>query len=288
MIRPCLFNDDLAHTFDKSVEVAEKLGVGFLELRNINGMPIGQATSQDIKNIKAIAANGPVKIASVGSPVFAKGCTIVNDSMYKQQMEILEKVLSFCQELDVRKVRVFGFDKVKADFRNHSLEGYFDQVIDKLTEPVRMAEKAGVVLMFEPEFETYLGTAEDLSKVVKTFNSDYVKVCWDVGNAWNAGDMAYPDGYEFIKNDIAHVHIKDLKLNAEKNRVLSDRVVTGTGDIPWGPIFSALHKDGYDGHACIECNFIPWTADLRPYLMDRVTADVQGLKKILDDVGVPY
>lgn len=288
MIKPCLFNDDLAHTFKKSAEIADQLGVEFLELRNINGGPIGRATAEDIAQIKSIVAQGPVSIASVGSPVFAKGCTLLDEEMYQQQIKTLERVLEICQELEVPKVRVFGFDKVKAEFSKHNLAAYYDTLIAKLEGPVKMAEKAGVVLMFEPEFETYLGTTKDLSKIVQAFDSKYVKVCWDVANAWNGGDRDFAAAYEFVKNDIAHVHVKDLKLDPETKEVLSERVVTGTGNIPWVEILSTLHKDGWSGHASIECNFIPWTAELRPYLMNGVTADVQGLKAILDAAGVPY
>lgn len=288
MIRPCLFNDDLAHTFDKSVEIAEKLGVKFLELRNVNAKQIGFITSQDIKNIKSLLKDSSVSIATIGTPVFSKGCTIHDDAMYKDQRKILDRMFELCGEFGVNTLRVFGFDKPKAEFKDHFLADYFDQIIDKLKEPVRLAEKAGVVLMFEPEHETYLGTSEDLSRIVKTFNSKHVKVCWDVSNAWNAGDVSYPDGYQLIKDDIAHVHVKDAKLDPITNRVASNACVIGEGDIPWVEIFSTLHKDGYDGYATFEPAFYPWTAELRPYLMEWMEASVNGLRNILDAAKVPH
>lgn len=288
MIRPAVFNDDLSHTFDKSVEIAKELGIEYLELRNVNGKGIGFIRKEDIANIKSILKTTTVKIASIGSPVFSKGCEIHDDDFYRAQRKILDTMFMLCNELEVYTVRVFGFDKPKAQLRQHHLNDYFDQIVAKWEEPVRAAEKHGVVLMFEPEDETYLGTGEDLSRVVKHFNSPSVKVCWDVSNAWNAGDISYPNGYQFIKNDIAHVHVKDAKLDPKTLKVSSDRVIIGQGDIPWAEIFKTLHADGYDGFATVETPFLPWTAELRPYLMEFIKGDVAGLKSALKKAGVPH
>ena len=287
MIRPCLFNDDLSHNFDKSVEIAERLGVGYLKLRNVNGKRISHITAQDVKDIKEVLKNTSVKLSCIGSPAFSKGCEIADEEMYKEQRRVLDTLFILCQELELDKVRVFGFDKPKGEFKKHHLNDYFEQIVEKYLEPVRLAEKAGVTLMLEPEHETYLGTSEELSRMVKALDSKNVRICWDVSNAWNAGDKPYPEGYEFVKDYIVHVHVKDAKIDPVTRTVASDRITIGTGGIPWVDIFARLHKDGYDGEATIECPFAPWTAELRPYLMEAITADVVGLHAILDKAGVP-
>lgn len=287
MIRVSVFNDDLSHNFDTSVRLAEELGIKYMELRNVEGKRIDNITDDNIKNIKRILKSTSVQLCSIGTPVFSKGCEVLDDALFKEHRAILDTMFKACHELDLNRLRVFGFDKPKAEFKHHHLDDYFNRIVDRLEEPVRAAEKEGVVLMFEPEHETYLGTAKDLSRIVKHFNSDSVKVCWDVCNSWNAGDIPYPDGYPLIKDDIVHVHVKDAKLDPVTKKVISDRMVIGKGDLPWSDIMATLHKDGYNGYATIECPFAPWNAELRSYLMDFIKGDIAGLRAALKKAGVP-
>ena len=66
--------------------------------------------------------------------------------------------------------------------------------------------------------------------------------------------------YEY-KERILHVHLKDVKMNAEGvyrygmfNYPARFHIpkILGQGDIDWGKFVSALHDIRYDGYVCIE------------------------------------
>lgn len=281
MIKPCVFNDDLSHDFKTALELAKNFGLEYVKLRNVNGHKIGQISKQEISEMKLILKKSPIKIGCIGSPVFAKGCLLDDDEVYNEQKKVFKKMLFLCEEFNVNTIRMFSFNKPKTNIENYFLDNYIKKIIDKLEKPVQMAEKSGVTLLFETEAKTYVGTSEEAAKLLKALNSKAVKVCWDVMNAWSSGEIAFPDGYKFIKNNIGHVHVKDTKIDPETKKVIGNRVIIGRGDIPWKEIFETLNEDGYEGLATIERKFAPKTAEECPELMNQIKGDINGLLKLL-------
>ena len=65
---------------------------------------------------------------------------------------------------------------------------------------------------------------------------------WDPGNAADAGEIPYPNGYDLLpKNRIGHCHCKDaVKVGAKY-----EWAAIGKGVIDWAGQFKALKNDGY-------------------------------------------
>ena len=284
MIKSCVFNDDLSDDFKTSLEMAENFGIEFVKLRNVNGHKIGETSYEEINEMKAVLKDSPIKIGCIGSPVFAKGCLLNDDETYNKQRKVFEKMLLLCEEFSVGSIRMFSFNKPDSKMNEHILDDNIDEIVKKLKEPVRMAERSGVTLLFETEWKTYTGTAEEAAKLLEALNSKAVKVCWDVMNAWSAGEIAFPDGYKYIKDNIGHVHVKDCTIDSETKRVVGERVIIGQGDIPWQEIFITLNRDGYEGLATAERKFAPQTAENSPEAMDKIKGDIEGLFNILKSV----
>lgn len=90
--------------------------------------------------------------------------------------------------------------------------------------------------------------------------SEYFGINYDPSHfVWQMMDYLSPL-YEF-RDNIFHVHFKDMKLYPEKlNDVgimaypmdYSSPKLPGLGDVDWGKFVSALTDIGYDGYACIE------------------------------------
>ena len=81
-----------------------------------------------------------------------------------------------------------------------------------------------------------------------------VKVLWDPGNQIYNKEYKtpYPDGYELIKEHIAHIHLKDAvrSENGEAEGVaLGDGILDITGQL------AALLNDSYDGYIVLEPHF---------------------------------
>jgi len=285
MIKPCVFNDDLSNNFKKAIKMAENFGLKYVKLRNVNGHKIGEITKREINEIKSVLEYSPIKIGCIGSPVFAKGCLLDDDKTYDEQRKVFEKMLVLCKEFDVNSIRIFAFNKPDSKINEHILDENIDEIVRKLREPVKMAENSGVTLVIETEWKTYAGTAKETAKLLEVLNSKAVKVCWDVMNAWSSGEIAFPDGYNYIKDNIGHIHVKDCRIDPETNKVIDDRALIGQGDIPWREIFTTLNKDGYDGIATIERKFAPRTAEDTPELMNQIKGDIKGLFNLLKSIN---
>ena len=75
-----------------------------------------------------------------------------------------------------------------------------------------------------------------------SFNN--IAICYDVGNARASGYS--PEEEIIILDDlIAHVHIKDRKINGPN-------VMLGNGDVDFAACFKSLKKIGYDGQLILE------------------------------------
>jgi len=277
-IKPCVFNDDLSSDFRVALKIAKDLGLEYVKLRDVNGHSIGDTTKKEVEEMKSILKDSPVQIGAIGSPVIGKGCMLDDEKMYREQRIVWEKCLDLCNEFGVNTLRVFAFTKPKEIIENYYIDDYLDTIVSKLKDPVRQAEEAGVTVMFETEWKTYVGTAEEASKLMDALDSKYVKVCWDVMNAWYGGDTrSFPCGYRFIKGRIAHVHAKDIKLDLQMNSISGTRVPVGQGHIPWKRITELLVNDGYQGFITAERKFAPKSAATDPITMQTIKEDVKGL-----------
>lgn len=68
---------------------------------------------------------------------------------------------------------------------------------------------------------------------------------WDPANAAASGEAAYPNGYEAVRDRVAHVHLKNW--HPTRGHVYLDE---GVADLA-GQV-RALEADDYGGYYCIE------------------------------------
>jgi sugar phosphate isomerase/epimerase len=81
-----------------------------------------------------------------------------------------------------------------------------------------------------------------------------MKALWDPGNEAHGGRSAFPEGYDAVKDVLAHVHIKDAYTLPDG----SGRCVpVGSGNVPFIPQLQALQRDGYTGLFTIETHYKP-------------------------------
>lgn len=111
----------------------------------------------------------------------------------------------------------------------------FDQqvlvVAEKLYEPVRLAEDMGVKVLLEPH-GPLTDTKEGLQALLEALgNPDSLKINLDTGNSWLGGSDPV-ELAETFKDDIYHIHWKDLPAEMESQR--GTLWGTGMGLIPLG------------------------------------------------------
>ncbi len=244
MIKTCIFADEVSKDFEEAVRLSHEAGADYVEVRGgIWGKDVTTANDDDIARMKDVLAKYNVKIGCIGSP-FGK-CSFDKEE-YERHLNIFHRMIELAHIFDTKIIRMFAFwmpdefrGKPRPDIRN-----YLPEIVPRLKPAAKIAEKEDVIMALETEDTTLVGSCQEARIVIDAIESQSMKVCWDVNNAWHCNELPYPDGYNFIRGLVKHVHVKP---NASKN---IDTV--GNSNVSYEQVLKALLDDGYDGCASIE------------------------------------
>jgi sugar phosphate isomerase/epimerase len=137
-----------------------------------------------------------------------------------------------------------------------SLEDAFQVMKYTLTTVLRTAERYGVNVGIEPH-QSISRTTEGLLRIATLVKSPRLRVNYDTGNAFLAGEDPYA-GLQAVRHLLVHVHAKDIAIQqaeAEKGKVTGTAVGCACGDgvIDWAKIVAILREANYDGVLSVEC-----------------------------------
>jgi len=137
-----------------------------------------------------------------------------------------------------------------------SLEDAFHVIKYTLTTILQTAERYGVYVGIEPH-QSISRTTEGLLRIATLVKSPRLRVNYDTGNAYLAGEDPYA-GLKAVRHLLVHVHAKDIAIKqaeAEKGKVTGTAVGCACGDgvIDWAKVIAILRQSGYDGVLSVEC-----------------------------------
>jgi sugar phosphate isomerase/epimerase len=254
-----IITDELTPNLEEALDFITSYKLHWCELRDVWGKNLMIAPQEDLDRAKKLLAERGVRVSDIASPTFkwnlpgvktkpnekhdpAKGNFTEDDAD-----TVLEKSFQVARFFGTRKVRMFSYWRVEDP------EKVYPQVRDRLAKAAKLAERNGIVLVLENEYECNVGTGKELGRILRDVNSPALRGVWDPGNAVMLGEVAFPDGYRAVKGLFPHMHIKDARKNAE------------TGKIGWAPVgggfidfkgqFEALHKDKYTGTMSLETHY---------------------------------
>ena len=142
-----------------------------------------------------------------------------------------------------------------------------DEVLEALQQAAERVGQAGLQLVIEVEDEFWADTGARTAEMLKAINHPALGVNWDPGNAFPAGDMPYPDGYQAVREFVRHVHFKDATYNP-----LSGYQYSLEGQIDWTGQIEALLCDDYEGYISVETHMQP-----KVYSVQAMTTRLQRL-----------
>lgn len=176
--------------------------------------------------------------------------------------ELLPRSIAYAQEMGVKRIISFGFDRGGAP-AGPAPAG----LISLLRRAAGLVGDAGMELLIEVEAGFWADTGARTAAIVRAVDHPALGINWDPGNAFEAGDQPYPDGYEAARPYVRHVHFKDVRrLDDGSCRYAVD------GEIDWRGQIAALRADGYGGFISVETHMEPKVAAAR-----RVTQRLQQL-----------
>jgi sugar phosphate isomerase/epimerase len=178
--------------------------------------------------------------------------------------ELLPASIEFARALGVELILIFSFHRGE-----HPAGPAPDPVTQALYEAAAEAAAAGVQLAVEVEEGFWADTGQRSADLVNTINQPALGINWDPGNAFMAGDLPYPNGYEAVRPWVKHVHFKDAEIDAHGNRRYAVQ-----GQIDWAGQIQALATDSYDGFISIETHLRPKVSMAR--------AELQMLRQLIE------
>ena len=257
IMRPAVISDEISQNLDHALAVMGEYGVATVELRNIYGKYIVDADADLLARVEADLKKHGVTVCCVDTPLFkcdldepkaVSGPTHgANARTLADQQTLLLHAIDVAKRFDTTFLRIFSFWKHGA--LTPEIE---DRIADEFVRPCELAERAGITLLLENEHACYLGTAAETARVIERVGSPALKMVYDPGNSFFAGEQPFPAGFDAARNHCAHIHVKDARVNADGVPVWC---AVGAGEIDYPGLFSALKADGYTGAVALETHY---------------------------------
>jgi L-ribulose-5-phosphate 3-epimerase len=246
MIKTCIFADEVSKDFDEAVKLCKEAGASHIEVRGgIWGKDVTTANDDDVQRMQDVLSKYDMKIGCIGSP-FGK-CSFEKEE-YEKHLKMFYRMVELAHIFDTKIIRMFAFwvPKELRSTPRHELNivDFLGEIAPRLKPAAKFAEGEDVIMSLETEDSTLVASCAEARAVIDAVGSDAMTVCWDVNNSWQCREIPYPDGYNFIKGLVTHVHVKP---NAEKN---IDTI--GNSSVSYEQILKALIADGFDACASIE------------------------------------
>ena len=232
--RIAVISDEAHDSFAASVDVCLPLGIRAYELRKLEGGRFPQVSERAVQEvIDSVAAHD---LALIGvSPGFFKG-PLDADTIQRTFDVDLPKAFRLMARLGLRRMTLFTFR------RNGPADPIPAEIYDHLGRAIDLCAREGIEVVLENADSIYSNTGANLATIARTLG---VKVVWDPANGAASGEESWREGYDALRDIMAHVHFK--------NWTPSDRFVNiNAGVVDLAAQIAALKADGYAGYYCLE------------------------------------
>jgi sugar phosphate isomerase/epimerase len=279
-MRLSTITDEISQDLPHALAVLAEYGATDAELRNVWNTYIVDADEQMLKRVEQCLADAGMTVPCIDTPLYkcdldstgqATGATHnAQDRTLADQLILLQHSIDLAHRFGAPYIRIFSFWR-----RGPLTPELEDRIASALTRPCELAERAGVTLLLENEHACYLGTGKETARVIEKIGSPALKMLWDPGNAYMAGETPFPAGWEAAAPHTAHVHIKDARAQSDGSLKWT---VVGEGQIDYVGQFQALRAAGFSGVVSLETHFKTESGD--PEEASRLC--LSGLKRLLE------
>jgi len=283
-----VINDEISPDFDHvCYVVSHDFGLSWIELRSMWGKSTVALSDAEITESQKILAKYSLQVTDIASPLgktdwpgapkssYGSAGDMHNaaEATFKQQDELLERLISLAKQFKTDKVRCFDF------WRLEDVAPYRSAIDEKLRNWAETSGKQGILLVLENEFECNTATGREAAQTLDAIQSTHLALNWDPANAVMRGELdAFPAAWGILpKGRIHHCHCKNaVKIAAGK----IEWSPVDEGIIDWSAQFRALKQTGYHDAVSLETH---WQGGGTPEVSTRISW--AGMKKALKDSG---
>jgi sugar phosphate isomerase/epimerase len=256
-----VITDEITQDFGHALEIASKeFGLGYVELRTLWKKNIINLDEKEIAEVRRLLQKFSLQVTDIASPLFKtdwpgaptskyspKKPQFGADYTFAQQGEVLERSMAMAKALGTERVRCFDF------WRLDDAKPFRDAMNAKLRDTCEQVASKKITLLLENEAACSTATGAEAARTLQAVQSPNFKLNWDPGNAADAGEIAFPDGYAKIPvGRIGHMHCKDVVRKADGT---FEWAAMGRGIIDYVGQFRALVQAGYSGTMSLETHW---------------------------------
>jgi sugar phosphate isomerase/epimerase len=272
------FADEIDPDPQKQIDVLKDCGVRHIEFRSILKTNVLDLTDLQIKEFKSLLDQHGFKLSAIGSPIGK----VKIDLPFEPHLKRFQRAIELCEVFGTRNIRIFSYYLPE---EGGDWDDWRREILDRMWQKCRLAEKAGVRLIHENEHNIYGDSPERMKDLLETVTEQLTSPCF--GAAYDPANYVFCgydpwQGWEQTKEWVIHLHIKDWK-KGEAHGVVAGE---GQGRIP--DVMADAVKRNYDGFATLEPHLLgggPTGGVTGPELFPKAVA---AFKKMLDQVGGKY
>ena len=261
MFKLGVITDGISRDFEYALDTMVETGLEYVELQYLWEKQVGDLTDADIQRVKGLIDTRNLKVSCISHhnlsalPVD----TAVVAPAYREHITTLQRCIDVAQALGTNLVRIFSFRKEMVLFGAEPVisEGAWTTLMNRLEEPLQIADDAGITLVMETAISGNVTSAFLVRKLIDELDVPHLKVLWDPCSSLYCTEVPYPDGYEAIREHIAHIHLKDGIVNLPAATFDFCAMRQGQMDPYYNDIVDALKRDGYDGTISLESVYTP-------------------------------
>ncbi len=231
-------------------------------------------TEDECKKILSYADEKGIGLKTLAAG-FYWGCSLGSEDSTEREKAIsfTEKYIKVASWLNIDRILVIpGAVDVAWDETRPvtSYQNVWNNAVDSLNKVLPMAEKYGVVICLENVWNKFLLSPMEFKIFLDQFDSEYIGIYFDVGNALLNG---YPEHWiEILKGKIKAIHFKNFVRDDCGGTLhgFGDDILIG--DVNYGNVLKELRKIQYSG---------PITAEMIPFsrLPDLILPDMDLAEK---------
>jgi sugar phosphate isomerase/epimerase len=267
------FADEISADPQEQIDVLTRCGVKHIELRSIHRTNVLDLTDQQVKEFKGLLDRNGFRLSAIGSPIGK----VKIDQPFEPHLKRFERAMELCKVFETPNIRVFSYYKPDGT----TWDQWRAEIVSRMREKVRRAERAGVRLLHENEHNIYGDDPQRVVDLLGTVNSPSLRAVYDAANYVFCGYDPW-QGWQATKGWTSHFHIKDWKKGATHGSLAGE----GDGRIP--EVIAEAVASGYDGFATLEPHLLgggPTGGVTGPELFPKAVA---AFTAILDRAGGKY
>jgi len=267
------FADEISPDPQQQVDVLNLCGIKHIELRSIHKTNVLDLTDLQVSEFKSLLDKHGFRLSAIGSPIGK----IKIDQPFEPHLRRFERAIELCKVFGTPNIRVFSYYKPEGT----TWEQWRDEILQRMAEKVRRAEKAGLRLLHENEHNIYGDDPRRVVDLLDSLNSQHFRAVYDAANYVFCGYDPW-QGWELTRDRTAHFHFKDWTAGAAHGSL------GGEGQGQWPRVLADAVARGYDGFATLEPHLLgggPTGGVTGPELFPQA---VKAFTDLLDRVGGRY